>query len=924
MVTPSDMLQLPQPHALGVVFGGFFLGRKKPQKKSLFEEQNVKLHPQLSQWVERGKEDVSLATDKLLPFPTANHKLQDVISERCSVEEHYELADNLRVTSTSDAGGHIDILRVERPYLPVPSGRGPIVLLSPLSHTEDDQPLSASSDCSSADGSGSPSTRKKSFFSLDNGVRNALSASSTSASSSRSESACGSTEDTATSVEATDDNDFPDVLELPTCCPGVVEASQPVAVPNQLSLAAQPRPQRMDCMEVSSKHPSPVSVLHTSNYAISAAKANREESQAGSLVSPSLLPLQDIRLCGAACEHKCEDALDDAIGAGGGSEGRLVMSRSSSLALSFADYVHHDSLLESDLLLGEQQNATEGQDTSIGRMQQQQQQQYNLGQWAAGHREAVGTNQLDDTFSFTPVGVLELLGAAGNSACIRTCDVEGTAYPGASCDWGARGCTKPASFRLGPLNSSGLPAHSAALRQAEVTSDSTGFECVRWAESSLSAPSGTEMQQQGQQNGPLITSDSRQQSNSMPDTLISPAVEPQGDGNGASASCPMPACITKTSSGAVDMTAVDSTLQLLKQLRGSLLAAGISRHHQVHPVNIGSSNGDANGSGPDLELQSEQGKALGTPGAIGQSLVEAAQRLAGLGLLPGPIGNGNQLPTVKPAQPLWSTVPAAELSGEAGCSSASMAQEVALQDMTFGKHASADGAAAGTVPQCEQGAVGALGRHDSISCSAPAEAPNGEPESCKAQTSRPRRRTALLRRMQAEWAIVQERVGAMVDDYSALAKCVAAAVSKQLALQRHCKALEKGKALVTRQIQQERKQREALERQVEQQRAQHEALTLQLEREREVRELLEQQMQQERVQREGLMKQLERASAREQALCAGTATLQLELDEMLLCLGQESTKVALLAEALRVAGGDPDTLIEQVESEFAVKEVGPM
>ncbi|GLI62810.1 hypothetical protein VaNZ11_005559 [Volvox africanus] len=922
MVTPSAMLQLPQPHALALVFGGLFLGRKKPQKKSLLEEQNISFHPQLSQWAERGMENVSLATDELPPFPTANHEVQDAVSMRCSVEEHYELPDNLRGTSTSDAAGQRDILRVEHPYLPVPSGRGPIVLLSPLSRTEDDQPLSASSDCSSADGSGSPSTRKNSFFSLANGVRN-LNDSSTSASSSRSESACGSTEDTATSVEAADGSDFPDVLELSTCCARAVEASQPVEMPNQLLLAAQPQPQRMDSMEMSSKRPSPVSVLHASSSAISAARANLEQSQAGSLVSPSLLLLQDVRLCGAACEHKCEDALDDAIGAGGGSEGRLVMSRSSSLALSFADYVHHDSLVESDLLLGEHQSATDGQDTSTGRMQQQQQ-QYKLGQTAVGHYEAVGTNPLDDTFSFAPVRALELLSNAENSACdayIRTCDVEVTAYPGAGCDWGARGCTKPTSCRFDPLSCSGLPAFNATLLQAEVTSESTGFECVRWAESLLSAPSGTEVQRQGQQSGPLITSNSRQGSNSVPKTLISPAAEPQGDGNGASTSCPMPACITKTS-GAVDITTVDSTLQLLKHLRGSLLAAGISRH-QVHKTSIESSDGGANGSGLGLELQSEQAKALGAPDEISQSLVEAAQKLVGLGLLPGPLSSGNQQPPVKSAQSLHSTVPAAELSGEAACSSALMV-EVAVQDTTFGKHVSAGGAAAATEYHCEQGAAGAAGRHDSSSCSAPAQVPNGEPEPCRAQTSRPRRRTALLKRMQAEWAIVQERVGAMVDDYSALAKCVAAAVSKQLALQRHCSALEKGKALVARQIQQERKQREALERQVEQQRAQQEALTLQLERERDARELLERQMQQEREQREGLMKQLERASAREQALCAGTATLQLELDEMLLCLGQESTKVALLAEALRVAGGDPDTLIEQVESEFAVKEVGPL
>ncbi|GIL69296.1 hypothetical protein Vretifemale_230 [Volvox reticuliferus] len=916
------MLQLPQPHALGMVFGGFFLGTKKHQKKGLKEDHKLNLHPQLSRLVERGKEDVSLATAELLPSPMANHRLQQTLPmRRRSVEEHYELPDNLRVTSTDDTTAHSDALRAELPFAPAPSGRGPIVMLSPLSHTEDDQPLSASSDCSSADGSGSPSTRNNSFFSFANGAHNALSGSSTSASSSRSESACGSTEDTATSVEAPNGSGFPDVLELPTCCTRVVD------MPYQFSLVAQPQPQPLDCMEVSAKRPSQLFFPYTSNSAISAASVNRAQSQVGSvaaLASPSLL-LQDIRQCGAACELKCEDAPD---GFGIGGEGGLAMSRSSSLALSFADYVHHDSLLEADLLLGEQQHAADRQDASTGGTQQQQQ-QYGQGQTAAAHRKA-GTDTVDDTFSFTPVGVLQLLNNAKNSACIRTCDVEETAYPGAGCDRSAHGCTEPNSFRFGPVCSSGLPAHTVTLRQAETSSDNTGVECVRWAES-ISAPSRTGVQQQGQHNSLHVMNDCPQQCYSMPARLISPVAEPQGDGNAVSTSCPMPVCTTKTPA-AMDLKAVDSTLQLLKQLRGSLLAtrvgSGVSRH-QICKTSIDSSDGEANGSGRVLAMQPEHAIELGGPSTISQSLAQAAQKLLGLGLLPGPLKNGEGGLTVQLAQPLCgatapplcSAVPLADPSSESACSSGSTTQGV---DVTFGKHVSAGGAAAATVYHQEQGAAGAAGHDGTSSCNVPSKAPNDAPEPCEAQISRPRRRTALLKRMQADWARIQERVAAMVEDYSALAKCVAAAVSKQLALERHCTALERGKALVTRQMHQEREQREALGRELEQVRAQHEALALQLEREQDVREILERQMQQEHVQREGLVQQLERASAKEQELYAGTATLQLEMDELLLCLGQESTKVALLAEALRVAGGDPDAIIEQVESEFAVKEVAPI
>ncbi|EFJ42999.1 hypothetical protein VOLCADRAFT_107038 [Volvox carteri f. nagariensis] len=50
--------------------------------------------------------------------------------------------------------------------------------------------------------------------------------------------------------------------------------------------------------------------------------------------------------------------------------------------------------------------------------------------------------------------------------------------------------------------------------------------------------------------------------------------------------------------------------------------------------------------------------------------------------------------------------------------------------------------------------------------------------------------------------------------------------------------------------------------------------------------------------------------------------LQGEHDELLLCLGQESTKVAVLTDALRDRGGDPDPLIEKIEAEYEAMELG--
>ncbi|KXZ50704.1 hypothetical protein GPECTOR_15g388 [Gonium pectorale] len=52
------------------------------------------------------------------------------------------------------------------------------------------------------------------------------------------------------------------------------------------------------------------------------------------------------------------------------------------------------------------------------------------------------------------------------------------------------------------------------------------------------------------------------------------------------------------------------------------------------------------------------------------------------------------------------------------------------------------------------------------------------------------------------------------------------------------------------------------------------------------------------------------------------AELQSEHDELLLCLGQESTKVSVLVEALRDMGGDPDPMIERIEAEYETMGAG--
>ena len=46
------------------------------------------------------------------------------------------------------------------------------------------------------------------------------------------------------------------------------------------------------------------------------------------------------------------------------------------------------------------------------------------------------------------------------------------------------------------------------------------------------------------------------------------------------------------------------------------------------------------------------------------------------------------------------------------------------------------------------------------------------------------------------------------------------------------------------------------------------------------------------------------------------------MDELLLCLGQESNKCGALADALREAGADPDPILETIEAQYVAMEAG--
>ncbi|GIL69091.1 hypothetical protein Vretimale_17331 [Volvox reticuliferus] len=120
--------------------------------------------------------------------------------------------------------------------------------------------------------------------------------------------------------------------------------------------------------------------------------------------------------------------------------------------------------------------------------------------------------------------------------------------------------------------------------------------------------------------------------------------------------------------------------------------------------------------------------------------------------------------------------------------------------------------------------------------------------------------------------------------------------------------------------------REAMADKVSEMVAERDALAGALAMERSEKAVLAEALSSARVESEDLRRRYtERFSALSSELEAtrgSLAVLQGEHDELLLCLGQESTKVAVLTDALRDAGGDPEPLIEEIETEYATMELG--
>ncbi|EFJ45550.1 hypothetical protein VOLCADRAFT_93979 [Volvox carteri f. nagariensis] len=996
----------------------------------------------LRRWVERGKEDATSATTELPPPPMTNHGLDKVASKRRTVAERYRLQENLRVSGTAD--GHL----VTNSLFPQMG-----MLVPQLRHhqAEDDSllhsgPPSASSECSSADSSSSPSARSSSSgLSLSNGAHAALEDSSTSSStsssanSSRAGSACGSTEDTASSPSqgADDDTDLHVFMalaspfsrteteaashqpykiapQLPSCGTKLLQLSQTLDAEGTKAAA------RGYCDDATA---SSVSILCTVDSAVLAAGQCQEQSIAGAArleVSPSPQPSGGQAAAGwnSSCTlHNLEnlpaalgrdgpvmlgsDAAADAVGFQdfGGlsvSEGGAVLSRSSSLALSFADLVHPgaDSLPEPesvekdpDLLVvlskGERDRAAahagdrlESSHLGLGDvlppLQDQQQHQLQQATRGQGQRQGRSDDVHDDdpSFSFAPFVFAKSLSSSTAASGVTDC-ANAVACRWASCSWGKGGSSDtpcvPGSLLPLECCSGGHTLVKAPAAPADAMAEShaaaQGFSAI-----AITNLAKQQEQQQQLQLNPDLATDIRHGSSLSPSLQKSDgnSIDRKGNRRDPKAPCGgshsrvvVPQCggvAASTAKGVVmDLTAVDSAVQLLKQLSGALLTArakpgkhaNATSASKVHKGSAGGSRASNDSNAVDCNAGAGPGgsQRCSPPaaGTLGASLAQAAEKLASLGLLPTPPSSVNAAasrPTTAPA--VKAPCGDAELQPEASVAASGSLCSPAISAAGAAASVHRDVAAplALAIPPYDCGAddvspaVMSAGEVRTGQQQQPAVALyKGSPS--RAAAGGGSRCKALLRQMRADWARVQEQVGSIMADYSALGKLVAAVVAKQVVLERRCSEVESGKAALARQLQRERQQRGAVEHELEQERAQRQLLAQRLEQEREQHSLLMVQLKREH--REALEQQNLKhdrcchAADREdwpsgvqqvegEAECSAGA-LRVEMDELLLCLGQESTKVSLLAEALRAAGGDPEPLIEQVELDFVGREL---
>ncbi|KAG2482521.1 hypothetical protein HYH03_018566 [Edaphochlamys debaryana] len=334
----------------------------------------------------------------------------------------------------------------------------------------------------------------------------------------------------------------------------------------------------------------------------------------------------------------------------------------------------------------------------------------------------------------------------------------------------------------------------------------------------------------------------------------------------------------------LDAAAVDAALELLKRLRGSLLGAAPQQRPELRHASTAAAA--ATGAAPQISATvAEAARALAGAGLIPPSNTSAtAAKKQRESAQPGPASSGNEA-----ASPFAASAAAAKgasvhtpKAGNAASAPVVSTPELMPPRRPTRSSACGEGGSKNLMPalDCSAGAR----EEPDVACHViPVIRPAGKAADPAAE--------ALARAAEAE-ARAADLAEALRRERAETAALAEALRKERAERAEVATALDAMRAALARQLEAEARERASLAEALAEERAAAAAAQAAWAAEAEAL----------RADAEGARSEL--------------AALQAEHDELLLCLGQENSKVSALAEALGVAGVDPQPLVEAVEARF--------
>ncbi|GFR50012.1 hypothetical protein Agub_g12161 [Astrephomene gubernaculifera] len=1063
--------QLKEKSVLNKLFGGIQAAIGARKKGSFGEDNAFYYHPKLQRWVERGKEGEAAKESELPPPPMTNCGLGGATPKKRSLAERYKLQDNLRV-SKSTAGSHGQVTQPHTSPPSVPFPPPPLVLpfhdnsgmhLATFSCVDYDSlpssgPPSASSECSAGSaGSSSSSTASTrsdsatSFGSSAASSRNSSSSSSASthsASSSKRSSEAGSGED----GKAED------------CSQDV---SSPSSQDSQGSFALLEGALAERFVSASGPHQQCGGVRVTASTSLEAPAAAEEQGGAAG-VAAAVHGFVDERIWMGAVEGSSSGGkrLEDVLGFVGSGDSRVGAAQ---VAVNYGVSVQHATAAAAA--------GFTAAGTTVGGMGMAEDDLKENGPSLASPatvvlQEGAVVEYFEALASAVPdADILEAAAQEVSGAATRGADDA----IGGSGDFCALSRFSSMSLSFSDLPCCGLgdtaegwereqQPHQA--EQARVAGSLQGQESLETQACSnptgtgsglsfpaceefsftfaprMVEPAPTPKLGAGWRSGKTAATHMQSAAASQPlaadDTVPShdPPLSKNATQQGATqpttrsstASMRLPGCKaapggsfnSNTSSGRnVDPAAVDSALQVLKQLRGSLLLAGAApgRHSAQEDEGPGGRPASGNG-GSSCGGTHTAAAEVAAGGSLSASIAQAAQALAGIGLLPqapgrgrsaagsGPpvdkrcnksgaddVGSGNKgiagMHVVKDGsrgssddsrvvdqqradglEPRTLQLDAALQLTKARDRGPGLAGDVlelpdtgsAAADQLPNTRTAADEqrhlsmavaeasspVAAGSLSQlcvsggaCRATAATRTSSHGTPTAK-PAPIAGALSAASAARTAgqllrsghppllRQRKKSqkkvlvALPVRVRPGCTTLQGRLSAACSGQVAMARDVAALLYRHTALRRRFAVLRAERGSLAQQLAQERAQHKAVAQQLERMALHGHGKSDLLETDARAAAAGRGEVSSARHTRGEYDEQVLSSTAPDELTAAAAAEaavreaqeLRSQLDELLLCLGQESSKVQLLAQALRERGGDPEHIIEQVEAEY--------